>query len=223
MASAIGVDDPVLPRQRKTPRRYDYGTAEGETPTDVQALYRPIFFEALDLVISGIKARFDQPGYKTYIKLEELLVKAANKEDYESELKFVVDFYKDDINEGELRTQLSLMSMCLPTDQTPHNIGSILKYLREISDAQRSLMSEVCTLAALILVMPATNASSERSFSFKSYLRATMTQTRLNNIMILHVYKSNTDELNLIDIGNEFIRESSHREGLFGKFVESDL
>ena len=55
MASTIGVDDPVLPRQRKTPRRYDPGMAagEGETPTDVQALYRSIFFEALDLVISG--------------------------------------------------------------------------------------------------------------------------------------------------------------------------
>ena len=65
MASDVNVNDPVLPRQRKTPRRYDYGTAEGDFPTDVQALYRPIFFEALDLVISGIKARFDQPGYKT--------------------------------------------------------------------------------------------------------------------------------------------------------------
>ena len=154
MASSIGVDDPVFPRQRKIP-------TEGETPTDVQALYRPIFFEALDLVISGIKARFDQPGYKTYIKLEELLVKAANKEEYESELMFVVDFYKDDINEGELRTQLSLMSTCLPTDQTPHNLCSILKYLREISDAQRSLMCQVCTVATLILDMPATNASSD--------------------------------------------------------------
>ena len=97
--------------------------------------------------------------------MEELLVKAANKEDYESELKFVVDFYKDAFNEGELRTQLSLMSTSLPTDQATHNLCSILKYLREISDAQRSLMSEVCTLATLILVMPATNASSERSFS----------------------------------------------------------
>ena len=65
MASDVNVNDPVLPRQRKTPRRYDCGTAEGDFPTDVQALYRPIFFEALDLVISGIKARFDQPGYKT--------------------------------------------------------------------------------------------------------------------------------------------------------------
>ena len=44
-----------------------------------------------------------------------------------------------------------------------------------------------------------------------------MTQTRLNNIiMTLH---SLTDEPYLIDTGNEFVHESSHREGLFGKFV----
>ena len=57
----------------------------------------------------------------------------------------------------------------------------------------------------------------------KSCLRATITQTRLNNITILHVHKSLTDELNLMDIGNEFACESSHREGLFGKFVPTDL
>lgn len=37
-------------------------------------------YEALDLVISGIKERFDQPGYKLYSNLEALLVKAAKKE-----------------------------------------------------------------------------------------------------------------------------------------------
>lgn len=88
-------------------------------------------------------------------------------------------------------------------------------------------MSEVCKLASLILVMPATNASSERSFSalrrVKSYLRATMTQTRLNNAMVLHIHRSITDELSLIDIANDFIRESTHRESLFGKFIPTDL
>ena len=47
--------------------------------------------------------------------------------------------------------------------------------------------------------------------------------SRLNNVMILHIHKSYTDDLSLIDIGNEFIRESNHRETLFGKFSESDL
>ena len=55
--------------------------------------------EALDLVISSMKSRFDQPGYKTYSKLEDLLVKAANKEEIKEEIKFVTEFYKDGSNE----------------------------------------------------------------------------------------------------------------------------
>ena len=85
-------------------------------------------------------------------------------------------------------------------------------------------MSEVCTLFHIILVMPATNAVSERSFSalrrVKSYLRSTMTQRRLNNIMVLHVHQ--TDQLLLIEIGNEFGQCSGHQRHLFGKFLLTD-
>ena len=44
-----------------------------------------------------------------------------------------------------------------------------------------------------------------------------MTQSRLNNLMILHVHKSITDKICLTDIGNEFVSGSSHRENRFGK------
>ena len=67
----------------------------------------------------------------------------------------------------------------------------------------------------LVLVIPVTNGSSERSFSamrrVKSYLRSTMSQERLNHLMILHVHKDLTDKLNLISIANEFV-------SLFGTF-----
>ena len=74
-------------------------------------------------------------------------------------------------------------------------------------------MSAVCMLLSLVLVMPATNAVSERSFSC---LR------RLNNVMVLHVHKNLTDKLSLVDIGNNFISGSSHRESLFGKFLQTE-
>ena len=60
MASDLDVSNPVLLRQRKRPRRYEDGE-EGYSPENVEDFYRPIFFEALDLVIGGIRARFDQP------------------------------------------------------------------------------------------------------------------------------------------------------------------
>lgn len=49
--------------------------------------------------IGGIKAWFDQPGYRIYCKLEKLITKVAKKEGHE-EFKFVTDFYKDDIAIG---------------------------------------------------------------------------------------------------------------------------
>ena len=65
-------------------------------------------------------------------------------------------------------------------------------------------MSQVCVLLTLILVMPATNAVSERSASslrrIKTYLRSTMSQQRLNSLMILHTHKQRTDTLDLTKI-----------------------
>lgn len=86
-------------------------------------------------------------------------------------------------------------------------------------------LSEV--LLSLILVMPVTNAISERSFSslrrIKNYLRSTMSQVRLNNIMVLHVHKDRTDNLNIIQAANDFVQGSAHRQQILGKFVDSDI
>jgi hypothetical protein len=74
----------------------------------------------------------------------------------------------------------------------------------------------------LLLVMPATNATSERSFSalrrVKTYLRSSMGQMRLNNLMVLHVHKDLTDALDLNEVGNEFVGNKEVRMRLFGKF-----
>ena len=77
---------------------------------------------------------------------------------------------------------------------------------------QSDLLSDICTVIKFMLVMPATNEVSERSFStlrlVKTYLRVTMTQKRLNHLMVLHVHKDLTDKLNLASIGNEFVGQS---------------
>ena len=111
--------------------------------------------------------------------------------------------------------QLGVLSSNILSDSA-QDLKSIMKYLQKLSQAERS---EVCILASLILVMPATNAVSERSFSslrrLESYLRSTMSQTRLNNLMVLHVHSNHTDQLHLTEIGNEFIRGSTHRETIY--------
>ena len=68
----------------------------------------------------------------------------------------------------------------------------------------------------------ASDACSERSFSamrrLKTYLHSTMGQSRLNHLMILHVHKELTDNLNLIDVANEFVTSNESRLHVFGRF-----
>ena len=86
---------------------------------------------------------------------------------------------------------------------------------------EKAHISQVIELFKLILVLPATNASGERSFSLlrlvKSYLHATTGQGRRNHLMILSAYKENVDELNLKDVASEFILKNDTRISLFGK------
>ena len=107
--------------------------------------------------------------------LETLLVKAATREKYDAELAFVTNFLKDDFNQEQLCMQLGNLASNIPCEAT-QNFDAVITYLRELSQAQKSFLSEVCTLASLILVMSATNAVSERSFSalrrLKTYLRS---------------------------------------------------
>jgi len=63
----------------------------------------------------------------------------------------------------------------------------------------RSLFGEVERLLNLLLVVPVSSATAERSFSdlrrLKTYLRATLCQQRLNHLAILHVHKNVVDQL----------------------------
>ena len=98
-----------------------------------------------------------------------------------------------------------------------HNLVELL------SPAQRTAYSNVWILLKLLLVMPATNATSECSFSalrrIKIYLRTTMTQMRLNSLMVLHIHSHKTDSLNLYSIADQFVGNREGRLRVFGKFV----
>ena len=71
-------------------------------------------------------------------------------------------------------------------------------------------MLQITMLATLLLLMPATNAVSERSFSalkrVKTYPCATTSHNRLNHLMTLHVHKERTDAINMVVIANDFVQ-----------------
>ena len=222
----LHVNPPTLPRKRRAPHRFEIGTSEGSHPTTIIDHYRRIYYEALDLVVQGITDRFQQPGYQIYCNLEDLLLKVCRAQDYEAELDAVCNFYSKDVKKFDLQAQLPLLKAMMTelhaSEGTNLTLKDIVKGIRGISEVQKSSLSQVWVLFKLLLVMPATNASPERSFSalrrVKTYLRSTMSQERLNHLMVLHIHQDEVDKLDLRAIGNEFIGEMELRKRMFGHF-----
>ena len=82
------MESPVLPRRRKIPARYNDGEDQHHHK-DVELLYRQLYYDAYDYVISGIKNRFDQPDFKLYSHMQNLLLKAANGQKYLEEYNII--------------------------------------------------------------------------------------------------------------------------------------
>ena len=177
---SLKLSEPCLPRRRRVPRRLEDGNSVSypATPKDY---FRRIYFEAFDLITTCITDRFDQPGFRTYQNIEQLLLKAVKNEDFETEFNLITNFYDSDFNPTLLKVQLQTLSSSFKeeNDNSKIFLSDILKHFRALTYAQRELISVVCRLVQLLLVMPATNAVSERSFSalrrIKTYLRSTMT------------------------------------------------
>ena len=205
-------DEPVLPRQRKTPSRYQEGTQTHRysSPKD---RYRHAFYEALEHAIGEIQRRFDQPDLHVVSEVEALILNAANGEEISDIPEAVCDYFKEKINLSDLKIQLCMLPNAIQTVQ-----GTKIKRVTTIRTVAETLntstmvngmLKEVGKLVQAYYTFPVTSATAERSFSclrrIKTFLRSTMTHQRLNNLFLLYVHTSRTDSLDLSAVAREFV------------------
>ena len=214
-----------MPRHHKRPRRYEEGVAEPYYPEEPKLHYRQLYFQSIDAAIATIEDRFKQADYNMYAKLEPVLLVAAKKDDYSSELQSVLEFYGDDFNRHELETQLQIFKeMEIACAGNSLTIRDIHSHIKSLSSPQQALISQVVRLLKFVLLIPATNAVpvSDRSASamcrIKTYLRTSITQARLNHAMVIHIHNHLTDNVEHVRVLNKFVSASDERKGQFGSF-----
>ena len=203
----MDIDEPQLPHKRRVPSRFEIGAPDtNHCPATAKEFYRQIYFEAYDHVINLSANRFDQPDFHTYINIQELLLKSIQGQPFEAEFKAVIAMYGNDLDAYKLKAQFGLLPqmVCVSKfEQIGFNFDDLIKCLKSPDNSEKLLLSEVLVLAKLLIVIPATNAVNERSFSalrrVKTYMRATTTDSKLNNLMILHVHKKETDNIDMVD------------------------
>ena len=138
--------------------------------------------------------------------------------------------YKDDVNASNLETELLLLPQIVESmgfDNSQFDVHDLVTFFQSLDRSRQLLLPEVTKLGKMLLVLPATNAASERSFSalkrVKTFLRSKTGDSRMNHFIVLHVHRDKTDAINLIDVANNFVGDNETRKSMFGKFSNNDL
>ena len=94
------------------------------------------------------------------------------------------------------------------------------KKLENIENLFRSMFVQVESLLKLCLLSPASPCAAERSLStfrrLKTYLRSTMTQNRLNSLMLCQIHNKYASNM---DIGNQIYRNKLHELNYLHSFL----
>ncbi|XP_062511832.1 zinc finger MYM-type protein 1-like [Corticium candelabrum] len=187
-------DDLVLPRQRKIPRRL-YDGVEAFQYRTPKVFYRQKYFEALDVVSVEIARRFAQHDFSVVVDMEQMVLSASNREPFTVSQHFR-DLYQGDFDMGRLDTHLKMLPDIIkrygeftgvPLKKVT-NIRTVCQAMKEKLGAT-GLCSEIHRFLKLFLTIPVTTSTAERTFSalrrIKTYLRLSMTQERLNHLLLL--------------------------------------
>ena len=145
-------------------------------------MLRRDYFQILDSTANSIEKRFNQQGLEMYAKLEQLVIKASSGQSTHDISSAVCSLYTD-LNVFELEAELDILRQRKPEFKTYRDLVEWIK------ESQRHLLfRQLFNIAKLILLLPSTNATSERSFSamgrLKTCIRSSMGQERLNSLLM---------------------------------------
>ena len=209
------IEEPELPRQKRIPRRLN-DSAAGESfgvPTP-EEFYRIKYFTILDTVSMGLNERFEPDETSHHLtQVEDFLLGKQLDADY------IVQHYREDVNGPRLTLHRDMLVDKASADgDLLEDFESVVVFLTK-NATFRGIITEVTSLIRIVLSLPVSSCSAERSFSglrrLKTYLRSRMTQERLNAVVMMNTHKDILDSLDIDSLVNDFISKSSVRKNTF--------
>ena len=210
-----GLEEITLGRPRKVPRRYDGGMNSIKCYETAEEKYRAEFFEVIDKAIEQFKYYTDSSDLNDYKTLGNILIKGDYAVDIVKNYPELSDKLKDEVFffRSQFGNQYQSLDECR-------------KLFQNLVPEVKIMFPEICNLLRLLLISPASSCEAERTFSalrrMKTWLRSTMTQKRLENLMLCHIHKDILLGLDPKAIVSEFIggngsdSDKSSRKRVFG-------
>ena len=215
-AKAKRIDEPVLPRKRNAPARFN-GNQTNTFPDTPKDHYNKIFYEIVDAVLDGLNSRFEDTDTSNHlIQVEDFII---GKCDVSHVKKFFHDDFEDyarlTLHRDIFVDQAKAKNVSLDSFQTA------LDFLKsvDVSTGLTSIVPEFVKLMKIVLTVPVSTCTAERSFSclrrLKTYLRSTMTQERLNHLAILSCHSDLVETIDIEVLVDEFISRNAIRMNTF--------
>jgi hypothetical protein len=204
-------------REIKRKRHFDENPNDTNTATQsAEDLFRTSYFvPVVDQAIDSLTRRFEQ--YQSYQKNFGFLFTSKTLQSLDdTSLKSSCDNLravltkdgKSDVDANDLYVELKFLQDFIPKE----NMGpvEILKFLK-----RHDCFPNASIAYRVLLTIPVTVASAERSFSklklLKSYLRSTMTQQRLNDLATIALESEVLEKIDYKHIIEDFISRNTKR------------
>jgi len=204
-------------REIKRKRHFDVNLDDTNAGTQsAEELFRIRYFlPVVDQAISSLTTRFEQ--YQSYQQNFGFLFTSETLQSLDdTSLKSSCDNLgavltkdgKSDVDANELYVELKFLQDFIPKE----NMGpvEILKFLK-----RHDCFPNASIAYRVLLTIPVTVASAERSFSklklLKSYLRSTMTQQRLNDLATIALESGLLEKIDYEHIIEDFISRNTKR------------
>lgn len=183
-------------------------TTRRQADVDPVLRFRRLFNEILDVLIVNIDSRFSNLSQLKFLEILDATKYSDFRRVFPTEsLNCLATTYSGKFDIPILRTELNIIY-----SHDNYQNKSPVKILETIvqNDLQEAL-PELCKLCKLVLTIPATSASAERSFSalkrIKSIQRNTMGQNRLSSLSFLSCEKELLEAIRIPREGFDFYDE----------------
>ncbi|XP_039299125.1 uncharacterized protein LOC120354976 [Nilaparvata lugens] len=219
-AAKLGIE-PIFPqkRLRKHKRVFSYESSEEVHTSPEETFKRDVFLTLVDNVSNSLEKR--SIALKSHEKIWGFLSNIAQLPQKEALKQKCVDLENNlydsengvsDINANELYHELQHVGSILNDKKnvTPKEVLNLIK-----KSNSKDMFTNLWVALRILLTIPVTVASAERSFSklklIKTYLRSTMAQERLNSLAILSIENEIAKELDFEEILKTFAYNKSRR------------
>ncbi|XP_060874818.1 zinc finger MYM-type protein 1-like [Metopolophium dirhodum] len=166
--SDLKLDPPKESRKRKMPLKFDDSTSQSFLFTP-ECKYNKIFKEIIDHILSGLQLRFNSEVRMFLSDVEMFFI------DPSISPQLICEFYKDDLNIDKLKLHRDMFHDIIRGQGL--NVSSFSDVLNIAKDKPHLVihLTELRKCIQLILTVPVTTCTTERSFSMlrrlKNYMR----------------------------------------------------